>query len=326
MEILIGVLVVLCLWRLRFCKDGFFEDGLSLESTRCLRGILAVTVVLHHFYKEAGGGPAKLLFSNLGVLCVAGFLFLSGYGLQKSLEAKPGYGKIILKRQLPAILVPFLMLVPLYWGLYTLIGKPYTLAQVLESLLSDDPIVRFGWYTLCQSMLYVLYWLCCRFVHGKHMVPAVTVATLLLIWVLQMLDFAPFWYYPMVAFPMGVFWGAEEARILPQLKKRYWLWMTGCVLLFGGFFVLALMTFRTVFFWAAVGGFVLVLILLLEKWAFRNPALSFLGGLSFEIYSLHGFFMLLYRSRIVYMESDLIWGGAVLLSTIPAAWLLRRIL
>ena len=78
-------------------------------------------------------------------------------------------------------------------------------------------------------------------------------------------------------------------------------------------------------FWAAGLAFLLVVLLMLMKFRFQNPALSFLGTISFEIYGIHGLFMLLYRSGLCYMESPLLWGSAVLLSSIAAAWILHPV-
>lgn len=326
MDILVIFVAILCVCSIRFCREGFFEDYLSVKNTKVLRGILALLVVLHHSYQETDAGMLHLLLSNAGVPCVALFFFMSAYGLQKSFAAKPGYETRILKRRIPAVAVPFLVLVPVYWLLYALIGKPYSVLQLLNSFVSGSPIVRYGWYTECLILLYLVYFL------GTHLVrkqpekmPLGSLAlTVLLVLVLKLLDIAYFWYAAIIAFPAGVFWAAYEKKLLSRMEKHYWLWLAASFVLFGAMFAGTLKTFHMAFFWAMDLTLVLFMVLLLRKVTFRNPVLDFLGGLSFEIYSLHGFFMLLYRSRIVYIESDLIWGIAVLMSAIPAAFLLNR--
>ena len=328
MDLLIIPLLAVCLWGVRFCREGYFADYLSVNNTRAVRGILALLVMLHHIYQELGpeAGMLHLLLSNMGVPCVILFLFFSGYGLQKSFETKPGYGKTLLKRRIPAILVPFLVLIPLYWLVYWVIGTPWSAAQVLKSLVSGSPIVRYGWYTQCQILLYLVFALCAPVFAPRSMPVGVLILTLGLALGLMLLGYGPYWYYSIPAFPAGLFWAAWEDRLLPRMDRKYWLWLVLSFLSFGACFAGALKTFHTVLYWGTAFTLPLVMVLVLRKGAFRNPVLDFLGGISFEIYSIHGLFMLLYRSRILSIGSDLLLGAAVVASSIPAAWLLNRVL
>lgn len=324
MDLLVIALAVLCLPGFRFCRRGFFEDPLSVTATGALRGILAVLVVLGHLYKDADSGMLHLLLSNVGTLCVVIFFFLSGYGLQKSFESKPGYGKTILKRRIPGIGKTFLLLVPFYWALYTFIGRPYTPVQVLLSMVNGDPVVRYGWYTVCQILLYLVFFLGTQL---KRKMPLVVLAgSVLLMAAAKLAQLPPYWYYSVPAFPLGVLWAAEEKKLEPKLKKH---WLPVLAVSFAGFglgFAGGLLTYRAPFYWLISCTLPVVVVQILQKVRFDNPCLRFLGGLSFEIYSLHGFFMLLLRSDLIYIGSDLLWGSAVLAATIPAAYLLNRIL
>ena len=330
MDLLIIPLALLCLWGFRICREGYFEDYLSIENTRSFRGILAVLVVLHHAYQEAGteGGPVHLILSNMGVPCVVLFFFLSGYGLQKSFAKKTGYGRTVLTRRIPALLIPFSVLIPVYWAANMLIGNPLRIGQVLQTLVSGSPIVRYGWYTQCQILLYMVFALCAPVFSGRReaMPLGVLAGTMVLTAGLMLLGFAPFWYYSLPAFPAGMFWAAWERKILPRMDRHYGLWLAGSFLFFGLCFGGALKTFGTVFFWGTACTLPFFVVVLLRRCRFRNPALHFLGGISFELYSIHGLFLLLYRSDLIYIGSDLLWGAAVLASTIPTAWLLNRAL
>ena len=328
MDLLVIPLGIVCLWGIRLNRKEFFEDYLSVKHTKALRGILVLLVVLGHLYKDADRGMLHLLFSNIGTLCVVVFFFLSGYGLQKRFAQSPGYEKTILTRRIPGILLPFLLLVPVYWGLYAWTGSPYTVGETLESLVTGDPIVRFGWYTLCQTLLYLVFFLA-ALAWGRRpgaMSLGVLAGTALLALVLYRAGMPLYWRYSLPAFPLGVFWAAEESRILPKLEKHWLLWV---LVSFGGFalgFSGGLLTFRTGYFWIVACTLPVFVLLVLDKVRFDNPCLQAVGNLSFEIYSIHGFFMLLYRSDVCYIESDALWGAAVLASAIPAAWLLNRLL
>lgn len=56
-----------------------------------------------------------------------------------------------------------------------------------------------------------------------------------------------------------------------------------------------------------------------------NAVLGFLGKISLELYLIHGAMILLLRSELVYIGSDVLFALAVLLSSVLAALLLNRL-
>lgn len=319
------------LWNLKFCREGFFDDALSPAKTRPFRGILAVLVLLHHLYQQTRSGVLYFFFDNVGIVCVGLFFFFSGFGVMKSHLAKPGYSRSLLTKRIPGVLIPFLVLFVLYLGLYALLGTPVSRWDALLSLVDGDPIVAFGWYTECILLFYLFFYLCTRRFgqDRKMLVLGSLLLSVLWVYAARGMNFPAHWYDMAIAFPAGIFWAAWGDDLLPKLRQRYVLWLIVSLVVFLGCFAgsLALSVTRTVvpLYWAAGCGLLLFVVLLLQKVSFGNPLLNFLGDHAFEIYGLHGAFLLLYRSDLVYLSSDLLWGTAILLSTLPAAWLLRRI-
>ena len=104
------VLVILYGGKFAFGKNKFNDDFLSLEATKCLRGLAAIGVILHHISQESAFQKVRELsiFVNAGFYFVAIFFFCSGFGLIKSLKSKPNYFDGFLKnRVLKTIVVPF---------------------------------------------------------------------------------------------------------------------------------------------------------------------------------------------------------------------------
>lgn len=328
---LLAVPVLLCtLWKMEYSREGFREDGLSLENTRALRGLLAVLVVLHHLYQRTRGGLLFFFFDNVGPLCVALFFFLSGFGLEKSRTQKPGYRKAILRRRIPSVLVPYLFLTLLYW-LFSFLGDSFlTPAAVLRSFFNGFPVVTHSWYLLCILVFYFGFYLSLLLWDSNRPGIVVTNVVISLLWVLlcRVRNLPPHWYNAAFLFPAGIFWAAYGDRIRPFLHRHYGLALAGSLLGFCVFFPAALYTAGVdVFvslFWTGCCCFVALVGLILMKFRFRNPILLFLGEISFELYGIHGLFERLYRSPVIHVRSDLLWGAAVLVSSIAAAWALYR--
>lgn len=328
---LLAVPVLLCvLWKMEYSGKGFREDELSLENTKAVRGILAVLVVLHHLYQRVGHGVLFFFFDNAGTLCVALFFFLSGYGLERSRAHKPGYRDAILHRRIPSVLVPYLFLTLLYW-LFSFLGDSFlTPAAVLRSFFSGFPIAAHSWYILCILVFYFGFYLSVLLWNSNRLGILGTNVLVSLLWVClcRGRSFPPYWYNAALLFPTGLFWAAYERQIRPFLRRHYGLALAVSLLGFCAFFTAALYTagedVLISLYWPGCCCFVVLVLLILMKFRFCNPILLFLGEISFELYGIHGLFERLYRSPAVHVRSDLLWGAAVLASSIAAAWALHR--
>ena len=78
------------------------DDLLSFENTKALRLLFAFMILAHHTYQQTlVFGEYKwfdYLLRYFGYFGVSAFFFLSGYGLQYSVESKPNYAKALLKK------------------------------------------------------------------------------------------------------------------------------------------------------------------------------------------------------------------------------------
>lgn len=328
---LLAVPVFLCIvWKMSFHIRIFREDALSLENTRALKGILAVLVVLHHLYQQVQEGRLYFVFDNVGVLCVSLFLFLSGYGLMKRYAETPGYRESILRRRIPSVLIPYLCLILIYWLFSGIRGSFLTLSEVLRSFVGGMPIVSHSWYILCILALYFGFYL--SVVLWKRNLAGIIGSTVLLcvLWVLfcRARGFAPYWYNGVILFPVGIFWGAYETQLHGFLRAHYGPALAVSLLGFCGFFPAALVTAGedclVSLFWPGCCCFVVLVLLVLMKVRFGNPVLQFLGEISFALYGIHGLFEALYRSPVLSLEDPVLWGSAVLVSSVAAAWVLQR--
>lgn len=335
-------LILLCflpciLWKMRYCKTGFREDYLSISGTKALRGIMAVFILFHHLSQRLQGLRLLFFFDHVAILCVAAFFFLSGYGLQKSYQEKPGYSGRILRSRIPAVAIPYLLLMGIYWLYSALSGNPYSIGEVLLSLINGFPIVDYSWYLLAILLMYVLFYISTRLFPPESKGLLFFHVAFALVWVpfCRSIGYEFYWYYSIIAFSAGIFWAMEEKKLLPPMQKHYFPLLIGSLLVFGGCLIAAIKTTVGIevvvpFFWGTCCGFLAFLLLVLMKFSFGNRILLFLGELSFEIYGLQGLFIRLFRNETLWIQNDTLWCMAVILSTVAGAWLLheacRRIL
>lgn len=68
------------------------KDFLSIQNTKCLKGILAIMVLIYHLYLSLNIdlGCFNVLFKPMGYLAVSVFFFISGFGLMSSLKMRGG--------------------------------------------------------------------------------------------------------------------------------------------------------------------------------------------------------------------------------------------
>lgn len=152
-------------------KGEFNEDFLNLDAMKSLRGFAALGVIMHHisqeyFFQEEGVLSA---FVNAGAYFVAIFFFCSGYGLLKSYDSKKDYLKgFIKKRIVKAIVIPFYVNVLLY-GLFFLIFKIHLeRTQWVTNLLGVTMMNRYAWFPIVLTILYLLFYLCFRFIKNRY--------------------------------------------------------------------------------------------------------------------------------------------------------------
>lgn len=165
-----AVLLALIAWGGKFAdikKTGLHEDSTSLEVTKCLRGLAAIGVILHHIsqqgtFQRAGGKghPGELsTFVNAGFLFVAVFFFCSGFGLIKSLNKKENYLDGFLKKRVwKAILIPFYVNVVLYAIYHICVGDKFVPAQWVTNFLGLTLMNGYAWYPVVLTILYVAFY------------------------------------------------------------------------------------------------------------------------------------------------------------------------
>lgn len=131
-------------------------NEISLRESKSLKGIAIIMVVVSHVVPIYG-----LNFVNiLGAVGVALFLFLSGYGLERSFEEKglkDYFSKKIMKVYIPYIIAILLFLL---WAVCIGIHTP--IVTVLKYCVLIELPQGSYWYLIILFFYYVVFYFACK--------------------------------------------------------------------------------------------------------------------------------------------------------------------
>ena len=310
-------------------RGGVDPSFLDKDQTRMIQAFSCIGVVLHHLTQQITSygiynkGPITVL-NYMGFLFTALFFFFSGFGLMTSLQTKPDYLKSFLYRRLPSVLIPFWTVNVLGVILNTAgYGAHRTAVQILSEIFGITLINSNGWFIVEIVILYLLFWLIFRLIPNRDVALALLcIATVLLIRYsfFQGHDVpgnkvhwfrGEWWFNSTIAFPVGLLTARFRKRLAGSSRAH----LTLLLILF---LVLAAVTFAiSVRFvnrygyytdaasshairnaavtlasqMAACCAFIGFIVLLNSKVILDSPVMRYVGGISRELFLIHGYFV-----------------------------------
>ncbi len=282
--------LLLFLWGISFAKKGqFHTDYLDRDVTMSMRGLAAVGVILHHISQEEvfqTAGEIRI-FLNAGYMYVAIFFFLSGYGLLKSYDSKPGYMDGFLKKRLPVIVIPFYVSI-VFYGIYNIIsGNHLEPLQWVTNIIGITMMNEYAWFPIILTILYIAFYLIFKRNRSrtrKLVYMLIVILALGLIfcvnghflwwagepnwwlnpfssdsdkWYMQMKVFwlsGEWWVNSPVAFLLGMVYETYEEKFTAFFTKKYPLKIAILIVLTIAADVLTSFTLATVGFWTEFSG------------------------------------------------------------------------
>ncbi len=316
------------------------KEYLSLENSGCLKGILAICIVICHLWGPLVGGNPSLangiigntvgrICAVLGYLSVSLFLFLSGYGLCVQYQKKGDiYLKgFLLKRVLPLYLINVLLII--FYSLSNLLLTGEFSSQiVLQSFLFGGTVVSKGWYLQAILIWYLFFFIIFKFIkNSKAQIVAMIGAFFGYLAVCLIMKLPSTWYEGVFCLILGIIWAKYFKQINEILSKSKWFVLSILIvgLLFAVSFVFGNFGFLPNPIRIAVKSisacvFAILVVLFLRIIPINNIITRFLGKISLEIYVFHGFFLTLYRCTCVYIGNWILYIVLVFASTILFAW------
>ena len=299
--------------------DGFFDPAERAVTNR-FRGFFALLVILHHMAQRVTQKGLLWIYFDAGFVAVAMFFFYSGYGMMKKGTAQK---KGFFRKRLPALLLPYIVTMVIYWILYALTGDVKSLASLMLEHFSSESGISFLWYVF-SYLAWILFLGAslhiCR--ENRHILYASVLFALLYIVLCVIAIPHYFWIYCTVPLiPCGCAWAYYENDILARIKKNYTAVLSLSLLVFA-----VSLVFHTVYvilvpaYMVSAVSFMVFLNTAAMKRRPGGVILSFLGSISYEMYILHGIPVTFLRDVI---PNEALWILSVLVIAVISAYLLH---
>lgn len=304
MNILVIILLAVALWGCRLSVSGH-DDYLGREQTGAIKGIFAILILYSHMrgyiapeLLEEHSFIYLKLIGVLGQLIVVMFLLYSGYGIMEALKRdRRRYTDTFLRHRLLRVWIMFASAVGLFMILNLLLGREYPLHVNLLALTGWTDIGNSNWFMFDIMVLYLLTYLSLIAADRlglqlTHVVAAVYVLTLLLMFILMWVGKWPYWYDTILAYPTGMLYSVYKTQIERRLRGRNWvIAFVGTGSAFGLCYALGHNrhhpeAVQTLFHILSTSLFGLAIVITTMKLRIHNRALNWLGINAFAIYIL----------------------------------------
>ena len=305
-------------------------DYSSKGTNLMLKGLFALIIMLGHLSYTATSGRLMPIFNCTGYQSAAFFFFLSGFGLIKSLEKKENYLDSFLSNKFINLILPYLIICLIYWFATFFFGEHYSAGAVLKSFINGNPIVDNSWYLILCILFYLSFFAFAKLFKKNKVIIAFCSFALcvILVFVFKRLGYGTWWYDSNYGYPIGMLWAIYEDKIIFFAKKLpgYIIMLAAALCLWAVTFYLGLKFYSMNHQFVRINAIFLSIIvfLLLMKFKLNSPILKFYGKISLEFYLMHGLFIRFFRSEIINISNDFLWGIAVLVSTTIVSILLNK--
>jgi membrane-bound acyltransferase YfiQ involved in biofilm formation len=309
--ILLVILCLLSVLSLTSRKEGTFLDKIATDQ---VRGVAILLVVLGHLWEHVSASKPWLVMAGDGV---ALFLSISGYAISlKLMKRLPTFREFTIGR-VNRVLLPYWIATLLILILdYVLLGKVYPISQVVLSTLAINltPITHQLDYTR-WFITFLIFWYCVVLIAAhwkKAYLPPVMVVCGLAVFLLDYYLFNVGWSQ-FFAFPFGCFLAKYQDRIglhltcsrgrkagVVALAALCLIVRVGCSgSLFAGLHLHSVIVLFISDLASATFSISVILIFGFLQ-GFYSRFLILFGRYSYEIFLLHGVFLIKYNPIIAF--------------------------
>ena len=309
------------------------DTYLSIESTKCLKGIFAILVLIHHLYQYSGLFQDSFLsyfFQALGYLSVAMFFFYTGYGITISSKKKGYIKRFGCNKILP--LYGFYICLILFYTLWQIILQyPISITILFQSLIFGNTIVPLGWYLQVTFIIYFLLWgVFAKIKSDDNCIIVTGISLVVYSFICANIGLSSTWYESVFCVLLGMVWAMKKKQIDYYLNKFPKLIIIINLL----FFIICLFGFKispllniefkmlSAIFFAT---FITSLSYSIPKFFYLNRITKFFGDYSLEIYISQGFFLLLRKNGIIYINESYLFICIVVIGTLFLMVLMKKV-
>lgn len=283
-------LILLLIFGLLIFKSKYMKlnnDYLSKNNTDIIKGISVLVVILCHIAMfSVNDGMIKRIFLNSGILAVAIFIFVSGYGLMSQLLKKENYLKGFWQKILNLFIIFIVSNIAITIISNLFLKTNYNIKDILlSSLQFNFSNGRELWFVACIIFMYISFFISFKLSKHKGII-GVIISTFIYVFICKLVGKGAWWYNCVSCFSLGVLFAMYKDRILNFYKKNYYV--KGIVVLF--LFIVSMILYikgsSSMQFLIPII-FVILVTIILVKVKLQSNIFLYLNKISFEIYLTH---------------------------------------
>lgn len=315
-------IILAILYNIKIIKDK--NDNINVlnkQNTNSIKGLIALTVILHHLSQRIEG-QSLFLLRGIGYLIVGLFLFYSGYGMARATINKNDYLDTFWKSRVPKVIIPFMMANVLFIIGYSIFeNKTYTITQIICYLIGIELIDSFKWYIWTTVILYIGFYISFKYFKNKKSIIAMFIYINMYYWTCYTFKVSGWWYNSVFSFFVGVIFGMYSKSIIKFVQNNYkytLIPVTVFLLIYTYGFKHGNIFTATI----ANVSFVISFILISIKVRIGNKFCTFLGGISYEIYLVHRLVLDILEYRI---DNKYVYIALSLITSILLAYIFSKL-
>ena len=335
-----GLLIVLMAGFLfPFKKREEYSVLLTRNDSLILKGYFSLVIICHHLAQRIEPGSIfQLAFNDAGYIAVAIYFFITGYGVMKSYLTKSGYADHFLKNHMKSVIVPALAAVCFHWLAYAIQKDGYSISEFFGRFFINSRSTSFLWYVFMIGFFYPSIARTMKNAGGdgkKLIYGALKFVVISTAICLILVPFA-FWIYDTTHLILvGMVAAFYEKDWMNYCSKHTWIRFFGSLMLSFGCLGIAFMVLSPAFgyvwgmnFYRSIDSvlFIIMILLVFSKIEPCNGFMIKMGTISYEIYLIHGIFLMLLRGPLIHISNDFIWVVMTIGLTIPAAFLFHKLI
>jgi len=335
---IIAIILLITLASIRKTEiQYFFHKDQSIQ----LKGLAIIFIILGHLWVHVVGFFPKLLF---GGEAVAMFLLLSGYGLTSSYKNRVVLPRVYLTARLNRVMVPYWVITVLIVALdYLILNRTYNLQDIVMTMLGININVNTRYIDYVRWFItFILIWYICFFIAYLFFKDKTRMLFLFLCSVIIFpMDYyiTHLGFYQIFAFPLGCAIAIHYSNIESILSRHPRFSLAIAIVALVGVVIYKFTS--SIIFSPYLPSIVIktldegisilfcfaltIILAVVAAKGYQSLFLCFMGTISYELFLLHGAFLIKYNPIIIRSESILPLSFSIFLLCITfISWIAHR--
>ena len=278
------------------------QEIMTLDETKIINGFFVFFIFLGHstqyiVLNNSIFTRVYLMFDRqIGQLCVATFLFFSGYGVMESIKKKKNYISKMPRNRLIPTYSTFILSLILFYLVNVLFSIKYDLRTYIYSIFAIESIGNSNWYIFTIMWMYIITYILGRFCRNNYKIIAYVqlgISVLFIVILKFLFAFPSRFYSTVLCYSIGLIYSIYKDSINKWLIEKKIISLVSILFLIG-IVILSGMRANEFGYNLYAVLFVILMVWCMNFLTFKSRTLLFMGKHCFSIYLLQRIPMIIF--------------------------------